>query len=33
MKGQNGYVPYAFDKEKEARLWIDSLKMVGLEHN
>ena len=30
MTGQNGYMPYAFDKEKEARLWNDSLKMVGL---
>lgn len=30
MKGQNGYAPHAFDKEKEARLWSDSLKMVGL---
>jgi NAD(P)-dependent dehydrogenase (short-subunit alcohol dehydrogenase family) len=26
----NGYAKYAFDKEKEARLWEDSLKMVGL---
>ena len=25
-----GYVAHAFDKEKEARLWKDSLKMVGL---
>ena len=25
-----GYVGHAFDKEKEARLWEDSLKMVGL---
>lgn len=30
MKGSNGYAPYAFDREKEARLWNDSLKMVGL---
>jgi NAD(P)-dependent dehydrogenase (short-subunit alcohol dehydrogenase family) len=30
MKGQNGYASHAFDKEKEARLWNDSLKMVGL---
>jgi NAD(P)-dependent dehydrogenase (short-subunit alcohol dehydrogenase family) len=28
--GQSGYAKYAFDKEKEARLWNDSLKMVGL---
>jgi NAD(P)-dependent dehydrogenase (short-subunit alcohol dehydrogenase family) len=27
---ENGYAKYAFDKEKEARLWDDSLKMVGL---
>ena len=25
-----GYTPYAFDEEKEGRLWRDSLKMVGL---
>ena len=30
MKGQNGYVSYAFDEEKAARLWKDSLGMVGL---
>ena len=30
MKGQSGYAAYAFDREKEARLWDDSLKMVGL---
>jgi NAD(P)-dependent dehydrogenase (short-subunit alcohol dehydrogenase family) len=29
-KGSEGYAPHAFDKEKEARLWNDSLKMVGL---
>ncbi|KAG0647204.1 Translocon at the inner envelope membrane of chloroplasts 32 [Hyphodiscus hymeniophilus] len=28
--GYNGYAPHAFDKEKEARLWNDSLKLVGL---
>jgi len=28
--GLGAYAPYAFDKEKEARLWNDSLKMVGL---
>jgi NAD(P)-dependent dehydrogenase (short-subunit alcohol dehydrogenase family) len=28
--GSEGYKEYAFDKEKEARLWEDSLKMVGL---
>lgn len=28
--GENGHSTYAFDKEKEARLWEDSLKMVGL---
>ena len=28
--GNAGYMPYAFDKEKEARLFTDSLKMVGL---
>ncbi|KAF7919686.1 uncharacterized protein EAE97_011604 [Botrytis byssoidea] len=26
-----GYVEHAFDKEKEGRLWRDSLKMVGLD--
>jgi NAD(P)-dependent dehydrogenase (short-subunit alcohol dehydrogenase family) len=30
MVGQNGYVAYAFDREKEGRLWEDSLEMVGL---
>ena len=28
--GDGGHSKYAFDKEKEARLWNDSLKMVGL---
>jgi hypothetical protein len=28
--GSEGYKEYAFDKEKEARLWEESLKMVGL---
>ncbi|KAK4693809.1 hypothetical protein P7C71_g3654, partial [Lecanoromycetidae sp. Uapishka_2] len=28
--GDAGYMSYAFDREKEARLWEDSLKMVGL---
>ena len=28
--GNEGHSAYAFDKEKEARLWRDSLKMVGL---
>jgi NAD(P)-dependent dehydrogenase (short-subunit alcohol dehydrogenase family) len=27
---ESGHAKYAFDKEKEARLWEDSLKMVGL---
>ena len=27
--GEEGYAAYAFDKEKEARLWKDSLKMVA----
>ena len=27
---ENGYAKHAFDKEKEARLWEDPLKMVGL---
>lgn len=26
-----GYAVHAFDKEKEGRLWLDSLKMVGLD--
>jgi len=26
-----GYAPWAYDQEKEERLWLDSLKMVGLE--
>lgn len=26
-----GYVPHAFDEEKEKKLWLDSLKMVGFE--
>ncbi|RFU33161.1 hypothetical protein B7463_g3169, partial [Scytalidium lignicola] len=28
--GDTGYASYAFDKGKEHRLWVDSLKMVGL---
>ena len=28
--GDEGHSAYAFDKEKEARLWRDSLRMVGL---
>lgn len=28
--GDGGYVAHAFDKEKEAELWEDSLKMVGI---
>ena len=28
-----GYVPHAYNEEKEKRLWKDSLKMVGLEDN
>ncbi|MCJ1407361.1 peroxiredoxin 1 [Ptychographa xylographoides] len=28
--GDGGYVPHAFDKQKESQLWRDSLKMVGL---
>lgn len=28
--GDSGYAVYAFDKDKEERLWNDSLKMVGL---
>ena len=31
--GESGYATYAFDKEKEARLWEDSLKLVGLSGN
>ena len=31
VDGSGGYSAYAFDKDKEARLWRDSLKMVGLE--
>jgi len=30
VDGTSGYSPWAYDKEKEARLWEDSLKMVGL---
>ncbi|KAK0119481.1 hypothetical protein ONS95_010928 [Cadophora gregata] len=30
-KGQDGYAPWAFNKESEAKLWEDSLKMVGLD--
>ena len=30
VDGNLGFSAYAFDKEKEARLWEDSLKMVGL---
>lgn len=30
MAGTAGYATWAYDKEKEARLWEDSLKMVGL---
>lgn len=26
-----GYVPHAYDEEKEKKLWLDSLKMVGCE--
>lgn len=26
-----GYAPYAYDEEKEKKLWLDSLKMVGFE--
>ncbi len=29
-RGDEGVAPWAFDKEKEGRLWKDSLKMVGL---
>lgn len=29
-EGGEGYAKHAFDKEKEAQLWKDSLKMVGL---
>lgn len=31
QEGQDGYSEWAFDKEKEARLWNDSLKMIALE--
>ena len=31
--GQSGHSPWAYDKEKEAKLWEDSLKMVGLTDN
>jgi NAD(P)-dependent dehydrogenase (short-subunit alcohol dehydrogenase family) len=30
-EGQDGYAPWAFNKESEAKLWEDSLKMVGLD--
>ncbi|KAG4428910.1 hypothetical protein IFR05_015606 [Cadophora sp. M221] len=30
-EGQYGYAPWAFSKESEAKLWEDSLRMVGLE--
>ncbi|KAH7411380.1 WW domain-containing oxidoreductase [Cadophora sp. MPI-SDFR-AT-0126] len=30
-EGQYGYAPWAFNKESEAKLWDDSLRMVGLE--
>jgi NAD(P)-dependent dehydrogenase (short-subunit alcohol dehydrogenase family) len=30
VSGTSGHAPWAYDKEKEARLWEDSLKMVGL---
>ncbi|KAH9213593.1 hypothetical protein DL95DRAFT_302078 [Leptodontidium sp. 2 PMI_412] len=30
-EGHDGYAVWAFDKEKEAKLWEDSLKMVGLD--
>lgn len=26
-----GYAPNAFDEEKEKKLWLDSLQMVGFE--
>ena len=29
-EGDSGYAAHAFDKEKERRLWVDSLEMVGL---
>ena len=28
--GMPGYKPWAYDEEKEGRLWEDSMKMVGL---
>jgi len=30
VTGMEGWVPHAFDREKEGRLWRDSLEMVGL---
>ncbi|PVH69672.1 NAD(P)-binding protein [Cadophora sp. DSE1049] len=30
-EGQDGYAPWAFNKESEAKLWEDSLKIVGLD--
>lgn len=31
--GAPGYKPWAYDEEKERRLWEDSLRMVGLAGN
>ena len=28
-----GYAPWAYDQEKEDKLWADSLKMVGIEES
>lgn len=28
--GTPGYMPWAYDEEKEGRLWEDSMRMVGL---
>lgn len=30
--GAPGYKPWAYDEEKEGKLWEDSLRMVGLGH-
>lgn len=31
MKGDNGFAEWAFDGEKAERLWVESLKMVGVD--
>jgi hypothetical protein len=29
--GDDGYATWAYDEEKEVKLWKDSLRMVGME--